>query len=107
MGSVLPYQGSEASGVAEHHAGRASEPAAPRQVASDGEPFVERDGEDIAPLERLGETVDDGLVLALEGAEEAIPHDEDRAVVLVQVALVRAVVEATRDRLGEPARGSL
>ena len=53
-------------------------------------------GGDARRVERVdvgGEPVDDRLVLALERAEEAVPHDEDAAVVAVDVAAVAAVVD--------------
>ena len=46
----------------------------------------------VVGVDVLGEAVDDRLVLALERAEQAVPDDEDAAVVAVEVLAVAAVV---------------
>ena len=65
-------------------------------------------GGDPCRVERVdvgGEAVDDGLLLRLEGAEEPVPHDQDAAVVAVEVLPVRPVVDPVVGRRVERALG--
>src|SRR3954468_22549623 len=64
----------------------------PRDVAEDAAVLVARDLRQVEGVDVLREPVDDGLALGLERAEELVPHDEDAAVVAVEVLVVRAVV---------------
>src|SRR5690606_7810879 len=55
--------------------------------------------------ERLRDPVDRFLLLRLERAEEAVPDDEDAAMVLVQVLRIHAVVDpVVRRRVQHPLR---
>src|SRR4051812_26555553 len=56
------------------------------EIAADRGELVERDPERVERLNVLREAVDDGLGLGGKRPEQAIPDDEDAAVVLVEVA---------------------
>src|SRR4051794_4479076 len=70
----------------------------PGHVARDGDDLVRENSSETERLDVLRQTVDDPLALRLEGAEEAVPHDEDAAVVPVDVLRIRPVVNAVMRR---------
>src|SRR5215218_7026968 len=63
-------------------------------VAADGSELVISDPERVVRRDVLRQPVLDAPHLWFEGAEELVPHDQDPAVVLVEVLLVRAMVDA-------------
>ena len=65
---------------------------APGHVTGHVEVLVGRDPGRVERVDVLGQPVADRLVLGLEGAEEPVPHDQDAAVVAVEVLGVGAVV---------------
>ena len=54
-------------------------------VAGDVAPLVGGDAQRVVGVDVAGQAVDDRLVLLLEGAEQAVPDDQDAAVVAVEV----------------------
>ena len=80
---------------------RARMPAVARQRGVDLEVGPQR----VPAAQRAARAVDAGLVvvLSLEGAEQAVPDDQDAAVVAVEVAVVDGVVHAVVARRAEPA----
>src|SRR5881394_2659542 len=65
--------------------------------------LVEADLEEVERLDVLRQAVDDGLAFNLERSEQPIPHDEDPAVIAVEVADVLAVMHAmVRRRVEDP-----
>src|SRR6478609_3109823 len=63
-------------------------------VVGDRDELVEGDAGRLEGADVLRQPVADALGLALEAAEEAVPDDQDAAVVAVEVDLVGAVVDA-------------
>ena len=80
---------------------RASAPHVSRQRGIDLEVGPQR----VEAAQRRASAVDARLVVALflEGAEQAVPHDQDAAVVAVEVTIVHCMVHAVVRRRAEPA----
>ena len=53
-----------------------------------------RDTNRVERVDVLGEAITNSFALALEGAKEAIPSNEDAAIVLIEILLLCAVVHA-------------
>ena len=80
----------------EPHAQRGERRRRGERGAQHVRPDVEVAPGGVVARERLAHAVDDALVVALldEGAEQAVPHDQDAAVVAVDAVVVLAVVHA-------------
>ena len=79
------------------------QPARGADVARERDVLVERDAHRVERLELLRQPVADALALGLPGAEQPVPDDQDPAVVLVEVLVVGAVVDAVVRRRVEHA----
>jgi len=73
-------------------------PSGAAKVTPDCDEFVRRHPQRIEGFDVLGQPEADTLDFGLEGAEQAVPDDQDSAVVAIQVLRVGAVVDTVMGR---------